>query len=185
MAEKTKPTPDAPKPIDELLARFQLENERALTKQRGELVALYEALAVQVATLSDECRNNTVTVDRQTRTLEDAVHHTRRGVDECNLALKEASKAAREAADSAAVFEKLKDSQPDFAAQVRGLEKRLAAVVDANTHLAAQFTELNRKMDELEVLDEHVEEARGELRGLDIAVKRLDSATRTRAPLKE
>lgn len=180
MADKPKPTP-----VDELLARFQLQNERALGKQRAELVALHEELAVRVATLSDQCRENTVTVQRQTRTLEDAVHHTRKGVEECNLALKEASKAAREAADSAAVFEKLKDSQPDFAAQVRALETRLAAVVDANTQLAAQFTELNRKMDELEVLDERVEEARGDLRGLDIAVKRLDSATRTRAPLRE
>jgi predicted nucleic acid-binding Zn-ribbon protein len=181
MAEKTaKPTP-----TDELLARFQLDNERAIATLRRELLGLHEELARRVASLSDDCRANTVAVERQTRTLEDAVHHTRRGVDECNLALKEAAKAAREAADSAAVFEKLKDSQPNFADQVRALERRLATVVDKNTHLEGLFRDLNRKMDELEVLDERVEEARGDLRGLDIAVKRLDSATRTRAPLKE
>jgi chromosome segregation ATPase len=171
--------------VDELLARFQLENERALAALQGDLLRLHEELATRVAALDDQCRTNTVTVDRQTKTLEDATHHTKQGVAECNLALKAAAKAAREAADSAAVFEKLKDSQPNFAEQVRALERRLATVVDKNTHLEAMVNDLTRKLGELEVVADDMEETKGDVRGLDIALKRLDSAQRTRAPLKE
>lgn len=178
-ASKEKPAT----PQDELLARFQLQNERDIGKLRTDLTRLHEGLAMKVAQLTDVCTQMTQTVDRQTAQLEDAVHHTREGVKECNLALKESAKAAREAADSAAVFEKLKDSQPDFAAQVRALEVRLASVVDNNKHLHERLDTLGSKLEEFELVAGEFESTAGEVRGLDMAVKRLDHSVRTARPL--
>lgn len=180
-ASKTKTEPETPR--DELIARFQLETERALDKLRTDMLGLHEDLARKVAAVQDSCAQMTEAVRRQTRELEDAVHHTRNGVKECNEALKVAAKAARDAADSAAVFEKLKDSQPDFAAQVRALEARLAKVVDTNAHLAEQFTGLTRRLDEFELVAESMEETKGEVRGIDQAVKILDRSVRASRPL--
>jgi chromosome segregation ATPase len=170
-------------PTDELIARFQLESERAIEALRGDMMRLHGELATRVATLSDEARQMTATMQSQTLQLENAVHHTRKGVEECNLALKEAGKQAREAADSAAVFAKLKDSQPDFAAQVRALEVRLAAVVDSNSHISERVTGLVKQLEEFEVVAEGFEETVGEVRGLDLAVKKLDSTVRTSRPI--
>lgn len=178
--------PDAPKPVtptDELIARFQLETERAIASVRSELTGLYADLATKVAVVHDRCNDMTATVGRQTAQLEEAVHHTRKGVEECNLALKEAGKQAREAADSAAVFAKLKDSQPDFARQVRDLEVRLAAVVDSNSHLSERLNGLVKRLEEFEVVAEGFDEVSGEVRGLDQAVKKLDTLTRTSRPI--
>lgn len=166
-------------PVDELLARFQLDNERALDALRSSFQAQQGELAVKVAKLDDKCTEMVATVQRQTAQLEAAIHHTRNGVNECNEAMKVAAKAAREAADSAAVFEKLKDSQPDFHAMVRALEVRLAAVVDKNTLLADQFNGLSKRIDEFEVVADSMEETAGEVRGLDIQVKKLHSLERT------
>lgn len=174
MASKDKPAA----PLDELLARFQLQNERAIGELRAEFQRQAGDLAVKVAALGDKCEAMTATVQRQTEQLEAAIHHTRNGVNECNEAMKVAAKAAREAADSAAVFEKLKDSQPDFQAQVRALETRLAAVVDKNTHLAEQINGLTKQLDQFESVVDSVEETQGEVRGLDITVKKLQHQER-------
>lgn len=187
MADKDKqkpaPTPAGGHGYGELLARFQLETERAIGALRTDMLRLHEELALKVAVSEDHVTQLKATVENQTKQLEDAVHHTRKGVEECNLALKQAAKAAREAADSAAVFEKLRDSQPDFHRQVQELETRLAKVVDTNTHLQEQVTNLTRQLDELEVVSESMEETKGEIRGLDLAVQRLDKTVRTSRPV--
>jgi HAMP domain-containing protein len=173
-----KPDVKPTTPVDELIARFQLETERAIAGVRSDLTGLYADLATKVAVMQDKVTELNTTVGRQTQQLEDAVHHTRKGVDECNLALKEAAKQAREAADSAAVFAKLKDSQPNFAAQVQALEVRLASVVDSNTHLAERLNGLVKQVEEFEVVADSFEETRGEVQGLDLTVQKLGSAVR-------
>ncbi len=171
-----------PVPSDELIARFQLETEGALTRIREDFTRLYADLAVKVAVMGDKVTEMTEAAGRQAKQLEDAVHHTRKGVEECNLALKEAGRQAQEAATSAAVFAKLKDSQPDFHNMVRALEVRLAAVVDANTFLNERITGLVNKVEEFEVVADSFEETAGEVRGLDLNLKKLDMAVRTSRP---
>jgi chromosome segregation ATPase len=172
-------TESSSQPVDELIARFQLETEKAIAQVRADFTALHQELSTRVATLQDKVTEMTETMRRQERTLEDAVHHTRKGVEECNLALKEAGKQAKDAAESAAVFAKLKDSQPDFAAQVRALETRLAQVRDDNTFLNEQVNGLTKRLDEFEVVAESIEETAGEVRGLDLGLKKLDMQVRT------
>lgn len=184
MPPKAEKTASPPTPTDELLARFQLQNERALSAARADFTRLHEGLALKVAGLTDQVTDMVARVERQTTQLEEAVHHTRQGVAECNLALKEAVKAANAAAESAAVFEKLKESQPDFHAAVQGLERRLAAVVDTNTLLREQIERVSARVDELDAVAEEIEETRGDVRGLDLAVKNLDRMARTSAPVR-
>lgn len=150
MPEPKKQTPQTP--VDELIARFQLESERAIANVRDEFRRLHGELSTRVATLQDTTTNMTAAVEQQRKSLEDASHRTRQGVSECNEAMKVAAKAAREAADSAAVYEKLKDSQPDFAGQVRALERRLAEVVDKNNHLQEQVNRLAKELESFEVV---------------------------------
>lgn len=166
-------------PVDELVARFQLESERAIERVRADMTGLVQDLARKVASLEDQYTQMRETASRQTVALEDGLHHTRRAVAETNEAMKVAAKAAQEARDSALVYEKLRESQPDFAAQVRALETRLAAVVDTNTHLGERLNGLVKQLEEFEVVADSFEETQGEVRGLDIAVKKLDTLTRT------
>ncbi len=81
------------------------------------------------------------------------------------------------------MFAKLKDSQPDFHAMVRALEVRLAAVVDSNTHLNERITSLVKQVEDFEVVAQDFDETLGEVRGLDLAVKKLDTAVRTSRPI--
>src|SRR5690348_1612327 len=101
-------------PVDELVARFQLETERAIAAVRDSMQGQVADLASKVARLEDEYTKMREAASRQAIALEDAVHHTRKGVEECNEAMKVAAKAATEARDAALVYEKLRESQPDF-----------------------------------------------------------------------
>lgn len=173
---------DQPKtPLDELIARFQLESERAIGAVRADMQRLVGDLATKVAQLQDRVTDMTDASRRQTIALEDGLHHTRKAVQETNEAMKVAAKAAQEARDSALVYEKLKESQPDFAAQVRALEVRIATVVDANAHLSERLNGLVKQLEEFEVVADSFEETQGEVRGLDLSIKKLDMAVRTRA----
>lgn len=165
--------------VDELVARFQLQTDRAIASVRQDLQRAHGELATRVAHLQDRVTEMTEASNRQATALESGLHHTRKAVEEVNEAMKVAAKAAQEARDSAIVYEKLKESQPDFAAQVRALEVRLAAVVDANTHLAERFNGLVSQVEQFEVVADSFEETRGEVQGLDIAVKKLDTLSRT------
>lgn len=170
-------------PLDELIARFQLETERAIAAVRDSMQWQVADLASKVARLEDEYTKMREAASRQAIALEDAVHHTRKGVEECNEAMKVAAKASTEARDAALVYEKLRESQPDFAAQVRGLEERIAKVVDTNNHLQERLNGLVKQLEEFEVVADSFEETRGEVQGLDLAVKKLDTLTRTSRPV--
>lgn len=177
MAEQQVKKP--PTPVDQLIARFQLETERAIAGVREDTQRMHGELATRVAQLQDRVSIMTEAANRQAIALEEGLHHTRKAVEETNEAMKVAAKAAQEARDSALVYEKLKDTQPDFAAQVRALEVRLAAVVDANTHLAERINGLVGQIEQFEIVADSFEETRGEVQGLDIAVKKLDMVSRT------
>ncbi len=169
--------------VEELVARFQLETERAIAAVRDSMQGQVADLASKVAKLEDGYTKLREAASRQATALEGAMHHTRKGVEECNGAMKVAAKAATEARDTALVYEKLRESQPDFAAQVRGLEERLAKVVDTNSHLHERLNGLVKQLEEFEVVADSFEETAGEVRGLDLAVKKLDTITRTTRPI--
>lgn len=175
--------PAAPAPVDQLVARFQLETDRAITAVREDMGRAIGDLARKVATLEDRFTEMRDAASRQAQALESGLHHTRKAVEETNEAMKVAAKAAQEARDSALVYEKLKESQPDFTRQVQALEARLAAVVDTNTHLAERLNGLVAQVEQFEVVADSFEETAGEVRGLDIAVKKLDTLSRTNRPV--
>lgn len=177
------PTLHAPPPVDQLVARFQLETERAIAAVREDMGRAIGDLARKVAVLEDRFTEMRDAAARSAVALEDGLHHTRKAVEETNEAMKVAARAAQEARDSALVYEKLKESQPDFTRQVQALEVRVAAVVDANTHLAERLNGLVSQVEQFEVVADSFEETAGEVRGLDIAVKKLDVISRTNRPV--
>jgi hypothetical protein len=175
----TKPEQQKKTPTEELIARFQLETERAIAKVRDDMTGLIQQIATKTAHLEDKVTLMTEATSRQAAALDSGLHHTRKAVEETNEAMKVAAKAAVDARDSALVYEKLRESQPDFSRQVQALETRIAAVVDANTHLAERLNGLVSQVEQFEVVAESFEETRGEVQGLDIAVRKLDTRTRT------
>lgn len=170
-------------PVDQIVARFQVETDRALAAIREDMGRAIGDLARKVAVLEDRFTETRDAASRQSVALEDGLHHTRKAVEETNEAMKVAAKAAQEARDSALVYEKLKESQPDFTRQVQALEVRVAAVVDSNTHLAERLNGLVSQIEQFEVVADSFEETAGEVRGLDIAVKKLDTIARTNRPV--
>lgn len=183
MAELPKKPQAQTAPIDQLVARFQLDTDRAIASVRDDMGRAVGDLARKVAMLEDRFTEMRDAASRQAVALEDGLHHTRKAVEETNEAMKVAAKAAQEARDSALVYEKLKESQPDFAAAVRALEVRLASVVDANQHLNERLSGIVRQLEEFELVADSVEETAGEVRGLDLAVKKLDTISRANRPL--
>lgn len=177
MADQKRKEPEPPR--DELIARFQLDTERAIAGLRDHTQRQLEKLTTQVAALHDSVNRMTHDVNRNTEQLEGAVRATRVRADECNLALKEAVKSANAAADSARVFEMLRAEQPDFRRAVAELEQRLAAVKDDNDRLHGALNALTTRLDDLEIVADSFEETAGEVRGLDLAVKSLNTITRT------
>jgi len=93
---------------DELIARFQLETDRALAAVREDMGRAIGDLARKVATLEDRFTEMRDAAARQAVALDAGLHHTRKAVEETNEAMKVAAKAAQEARDSALVYEKLK-----------------------------------------------------------------------------
>jgi len=177
MADQKKPA--QPAPIEQLIARFQLETDRALAAIREDMGRAIGDLARKVATLDDRFTEMRDAASRQAVALDSGLHHTRKAVEEVNEAMKVAARSAQEARDSALVYEKLKESQPDFTRQVQALEVRLAAVVDSNAHLQEQVTRLVGQVEDFEVVADSFDEVSGEVRGLDLAVKKLDTITRS------
>jgi methyl-accepting chemotaxis protein len=170
-------------PQDEVFARFQLQTERAIRDLEERWMGLHGDLARKVATMTDQFQAMTTELHKQNQQIDECVHQVRQGVNECNLAMKEAAKAAQVASDSAQVYEKLKDMQPDFHRMVREQNEKIARVVDAQTHLGEQLSGLVKRLEEFETVVDGVEETRGELSGLDQAVKKLDLQVRTSRPM--
>ena len=162
-------------PADELIARFQLETEAKL----AELAAAQQRAMVQhehkIAAMTDQWNQLSASVAGLQRAVDDGLHHMRKGVEEVNTALREACKQAAKAADAAAVFDKLKSSQPDFHAMVKALELKVAKVQDANTNTLAQLTAASQRLDAFEVMVPEVDEVKATVRGLDRITADLNS----------
>ena len=162
-------------PADELIALFQLETEGKL----AELAASQQSAMVQhehkIAAMTDQWNQLSASVAGLQRAVDDGLHHMRKGVEEVNTALREACKQADKAAKAAAVFDKLKASQPDFHKMVGALELKLARVQDANTNTLAQLTACSQRLDAFEVMVPEVDEVKATVRGLDRITADLNS----------
>lgn len=173
--------PEAP-PLDpvEVVARFQIETDTALAIIRKEHRQGIVALETRVAALVDEWIRTRDTVSELRRTVEDALHQMRKGIEEAINAQRESMAAAQKAQTAAAVFDKLKASQPDFHRMVNDQNKTVASMRDAMTLLEEQVRGYAKRLDELDAVAVDYEDTKGAVRGLDIVVKDLNSEARQR-----
>ncbi len=188
MSNKNKPAtalardPEPAPPLDpvEVVARFQIETDLALAAIRQEHRQGLVALEGRVAALVDEWTRTRDTVSDLRRTVEDALHQMRKGIEEAINAQRESVAAAQKAQTAAAVFDKLKASQPDFHRMVSDQNKTVASMRDAMTLLEEQVRGYAKRLDELDAVAVDYEDTKGAVRGLDIVVKDLNTEARQR-----
>lgn len=183
---KLEPRPTEPKPegtsgpLDELIARFQLETDQKLAAIEADHRKASVEQERKIAALSDQWTTLGTEVQALRKEISGGLHLMHQGVAEVNNALREAVKHSQKASDSVAVFDKLKASQPDFHKMVRELEKKVAGVQDKATALGDTLNTLSRRLDEFEVVTEDYEETKGQVRSIDGIVKDLNASERRR-----
>ena len=166
--------------LPNLIARFQLETERALDGIRQEQRQQVVQLERKVAALQDEWGGVRDEVKALKVVIEDALHQMREGVKEAINAQREAVTHAQKASQSAAVFDKLEASRPDFRRMVSDQNQTLGKVRDQFTLLQEQVHGLSKRLDEFEVVADDYEETKGTVRGMDLIVKDLNAESKTR-----
>jgi len=132
--EAVADTPDAP-PVDELIARFQLDTERLIEAFKAECQRRMGKAEHRAALLYDEVAAIRQEVGELRAKFADNEARLRSATNECNTALRRAVDYAEQARTSAAVYERLKEAQPDFRLEVFGLRKEVAGLRDRQTLL--------------------------------------------------
>lgn len=114
----------------EVVARFQLTTETLLSEHRQQLSREMVKLERAQARLEDETTRLREGHAELLRGIEDARREVRGGIGEVNVALRSSVEMARQAAQSAAVYEKLKEAQPDFFGMVKAVKQKLGELED-------------------------------------------------------
>lgn len=171
-----------PEPLDpaEVVARFQLETDATIATIKREHQGQLVEQERKIARLEDAWTRTRDEVTALKRTVDDALHQMRQGLEEVLNAQRLSMAAATKAETAAAVFDKLKASQPDLHRMVRDQDKVVASVRDQMNHLAEQVGGYAKRLDELDAVAVDYEDTKGAVRGLDIVVKDLHSSERQR-----
>lgn len=159
--------------IPELIARFQLETETTIRGLRSELITAVAGCEKRVAALTDEWTQTREAVRLLEQRVESAIHELTQGVREAVNAQRESVTAAQRAEQSAKVFDKLRESQPDFHRMVREQNQTIAKLRDDQTHLREIVDGYGKRLDDFEVVADDYQDTKGEVRSLDIHVKDL------------
>lgn len=167
-------------PAIELIAKFQLETERALKAMRTQADERAAAVELRVAQVQDRwtALEQELRVIRQQ--LEDGLTAMRTGVYEVNTALKEAVVQARSASEAAKVYEKLRDAQPDFARRADVLATKIGGVQDAINQVAGNVQLIERRLDKIDGRTAEFAETTGTVRAMDRIVADLSAAEQRR-----
>lgn len=170
VAEEPMPEPN----VAELIARFQLDTEELIAGIRRDHQRQIAEQDRKVAGLEDQWTAARQELAGIRAAIEGALHEMREGVREALNSQREAVTAAKKAADSAAVFDKLKASQPDFHKMVREVQQDLGKVKDKITNVEGTLGHLSKRLDEFDLVAEDYEETKTTVRGLDPIVSTLN-----------
>jgi chromosome segregation ATPase len=159
-----------PTPTDELIARFQVETDKKLKTIQDMHVQELSVVRATVASMVDEMTVLRNQVTGFEKTLDGAMHQMKQGVNEVNQALKVAVAHTQKAENAAAVYEKLKASQPNFQRMVEKQNVTIAQLQDGARHVDERLTDMARRLDEFDVIAEDHEYVKNEVTVLDRAV---------------
>jgi uncharacterized coiled-coil DUF342 family protein len=171
LADMPPPEP----PVAELIARFQIDTEALIADMRKSHQSQLAEQQRKIDHLTDNWERTRAEFSELRGRIEAAVHDMVEGVKEALNAQREAVKHATKASDAAAVFDKLKASQPDFHRMVRDLDLKISGAIDETTKTVELCNGLSRRLDEFETVAVDYEETKGQLRGIDHIVKNLDA----------
>jgi chromosome segregation ATPase len=175
------PEPPAPEPnIAELVARFQIDTEALIESMRKSHQGQIAEQQRKIDHLADNWERTRAEFSELRQRIEAAVHDMNEAVKEALNAQREAVKHAAKASDAAAVFDKLKASQPDFHRMVRDLDLKISGAIDKTTHAMDLIKVVSERLDEFETVAVDYEETKGQVRGIDHIVKNLDADSKQR-----
>lgn len=166
------PPPPAPD-VAELIARFQIDTETLIASIRGDHQRQIAQQDRKVAQLEDQWTAARAELAGIRAAIDNALHEMREGVREALNSQRQAVAAAEKAATSAAVFDKLKASQPDFHRLVGEVQKDLGRVKDKIVSVEGTISHLSKRIDEFDLVAEDYEETKTTVRGLDPIVGSL------------
>lgn len=140
---------DAPelRPAQEVVARFQVETDARLAAFEAECMRRMGAAEHRAALLQDQVAALTDRVAALHKRFEGTEHELRQATQECNTALRRAVEYAEAAQESAAVYERLRDAQPDYRGEVEQLRRDLGSALDRVVHLEEQHDRLRSETD--------------------------------------
>jgi chromosome segregation ATPase len=165
-------------PLDELIARFQVETEKKLAEMRAAHLKEFQDMHTKIAQCQDSVVRTEDRCNRFERLIDDASSAMRAGITEVNTHLRAAVAQTEIARKAAEVFEKLKKSQPDFHKMVQELQVKLGAVRTEQTTTNDRITRLDQRLDEFDIVADNFEETRTTVRGLDPIVKNLNDLSK-------
>lgn len=180
LGRSTLPQEPPAAPIEEIVARFQIDTERLIASIRSDHQRQIIEQERKVAALQDEWTRTRTEVEGLRKDIQQGVHEVNEGVKETQNALRRAVEASQKAGEAVAVFEKLKASQPDFHKMVSECRRETAAARDAVQKLGDLVATLGKKLDEFEMVADDYEETKGAVRGIDVIVKDLNAEARQR-----
>jgi predicted nucleic acid-binding Zn-ribbon protein len=134
-------------PTIEVVARFQLQTETLLSEHRQQVSREMVKLERHQARLEDETTRLREGHAELLRGIGDAQREIRAGITEVNVALRSAVEQARKAAESAAVYEKLKDAQPDFFGMVKATKQKCGELEDRLYRAESSLNTLRGQLD--------------------------------------
>jgi uncharacterized coiled-coil DUF342 family protein len=166
---ESTPAPDT----SELIARFQLDTEALVATIRADHQRQLATMERKVAGLEDQWETAKAELAGIRKVIEEALHEMRGGVAEALNSQREAVKHAKHAADSVAVFDKLKASQPDFHRMVKGVQEDMGRVKDKITNVEGAIGHLSKRLDEFDIVANDYQDTKTTVRGLDPLVAGL------------
>jgi predicted nucleic acid-binding Zn-ribbon protein len=141
---ETTPEQDA---TIEVMARFQLQTEALLGEHRASMAREMVKLERAQARLDDETTRLREGHAELLKSIEDSRREIRAGIGEVNVALRSSVEMARQAAASAAVYEKLKEAQPDFFGMVKACKQKLGELEDKMLRAEESLNALRGQLD--------------------------------------
>lgn len=165
-------------PIDELVARFQVDTEKRIAELQATHLKEFQNMHAKIAACQDAVVRTEDRCNKFERLIDDASSAMRAGIAEVNTALRAAIGQTEIARKAAEVFEKLKKSQPDFYKMVQELQVKLGQVRTEQTTTNDRITGLAQRLDEFDIVADNFEETRTTVRGLDPIVKNLNDLSK-------
>ena len=128
-------------PTEQLVAKFQLDTEKALAAHRAQFDALLKPIRTELGRVQSSAEELRALYAGTLERVEHFAHEMTQGVKETREALSKAVKMAAAAEEAAQVYEKLQEAAPDWEDRLRQAQRAAGKASDRLTALESQVNE--------------------------------------------